>query len=492
MKKIYLSVLASLAFILAVASPDVYTPELVAPENNEADISPNVVLDWNAVTGQLGLYYEVQLSLDAAFTAPMNFTTDLTAYENSNLLFGQTYFWRVRAKDDQGVSGWSDSRSFTTIVKPVFRRPNDNSTGAMPNVLILWEEVTGVAHYDIQMDLVNTFDSPELKNITAAGNLKEVNASGLLFGAKYYLRMRARHATDTSEWAVVRNFTVLNVLTLKKPDSNTTDILAPDVQFEWTRVDGIEKYNIYISTDEAFAHYDTYATVKSLVKYIPDTLHFGTQYFWKMAAIHSMDTLNSVQRTFSVVSNVALSAPLNSSTNVELLPFLKWNKISGVLSYKLQLASNAAMNNAYNYSIVATTTLGLEQFKVPINVLDSAATYYWRVSAISSSDTSAWSDTWNFRCVALGIDHPSTLDNLIGIYPIPAVNSVNIQLKGNFSGKAVVSLYDLLGKARIEREVQIVNGIIKDFQLGVLPDGIYMLRTDVNGTVSTAKLVVKK
>lgn len=491
MKKIYLSVLASLAFMLAVASPDIYTPELVLPTNSQINVAPDVELDWNAVTGQLGLHYEVQLSMDAAFATPVIFSTELTAYRTSDLLFGQTYYWKVRAIDNQGTSDWTEVRTFTTIALPVIRRPNENAQGAMPNVMIMWEAITGITAFDMQFDVVNTFDSPESHIQTAAGNLAQIPAADLFFGTHYFLRIRARHAVDTSEWSLVRGFSIVDVLTLKKPVNNATN-LTPDVEFEWNRIDGINNYNCYISTDPLFAQFDTYIVAKNLTKTIPDTLNFGTQYYWKLAAIHNHDTLISEQRSFSVIDKAELSLPANNATNVELGPFLKWNKISGVLSYKLQLASNAAMNNALNYSIPATIGVGLEQFKVPNNQLDSASTYYWRVQAISSRDTSAWSNTWNFRCVALGIDNPAQFNNGIKMYPIPAVNAVNIQLNSSFSGKVVVSLYDLLGKARIEREVQIVNGAIRDFQLGLLPDGIYMLRTDVNGRISTAKLIVKK
>lgn len=490
MKKIYLSVLASLAFLITMASPDIYTPELVAPNDNATGAAPNVELDWNAVTGQLGLYYEVQLSTSAGFETPVVFTTELSSFRTSNLLFGQQYYWRVRAIDNQGTSDWSVSRNFTVIVKPVIRRPNDNSSGAMPNVQVIWEAVAGIGLFDVQFDTASTFNSPAFRAIAVAGTLTQTNASNLLFAQKYFLRVRARHAADTSEWSVTRSFNVVDAFALKKPNDNSVD-LSPDVQLEWNKIDGIEKYNIYMSTESDFTHFDTYVAAKNLLKTIPDTLKFGTHYYWKMDAIHALDTLTSNQFSFTVIDKVALGTPENNATNVELGTLLKWNKISGVLNYKLQLASNSAMNNALNYTIEATTTAGLEQFKVPANLLDSAATYYWRVQALSSKDTSDWSETWNFRCVALGIDNPTQLTG-IRIYPVPAASSVNVQLKSNYTGKAVVALFDLLGKGRIEREVNITNGLIKDFQLGELPNGVYMLRTETNGRITTAKLIVKK
>lgn len=490
MKKIYLSVLASLAFLVVFAAPDIYTPEMVAPANNQVGSAPNVELDWNAVTGQLGLHYEVQLSENAAFTSPVNFSTELTAYRMSHLMFGKQYFWRVRAIDNQGTSAWSDARNFTTIAKPVIRRPNNNATGSAPNVQIIWETISGVAFFDFQLDTVDTFDSPEAHITSVVGTLAQSNASSLFFAQEYYLRVRARHAADTSDWSVVRSFTVEDVFELKKPNDNSVGVV-PDIEFEWNKIDGLEKYNLYVSTDEQFVHTEMYTAAKNLTKLVPDTLRFGVQYFWRMAAIHMRDTIMSDIRSFTVLDKATLNSPANNATNVELVPFLKWDRISGVEIYKLELSSNADMSGAILYSVNATDGNGQEQFKVPNNVLDSADTYYWRVKTISSIDTSNWSDTWNFRCVAVGVDEP-VFRNGLRIYPAPAADYINIELKSGINSQAVVTLYDLLGKARMQREVQVVSGTIKDLQLGSLPNGIYMLRIEVVGVNYTSKVIVKR
>lgn len=490
MKKIYLSVLASLAFLLAMASPDIYTPELIAPGNNAAGSAPNVLLDWNAVTGQLGLHYEVQLSNDNSFATPLTFSTELSSYRMSELLFGHQYFWRVRAIDNQGTSEWSEIRSFTVIIKPVLSSPVDSVKKVAPNVKIKWAAIAGVTYYDFQIDTLITFDSPFAYIVPVPGNVNEINTSSLLFGKYHNWRVRARHAIDTSEWSNPRTLLVIGEFENLKPTNNANN-LSPDVLFEWKRIDGLDRFEISIATDNQFENTEIYTVAKNLTEIVPDTLHFGTQYFWKIDAIHSRDTLTSEIRTFNTIDKVSLNSPSNNATNVELLPFLKWNKIGGVLTYSLELASNSAMTGAVTYNINATTTTGPEQFKVPLHVLDSASTYYWRVKAFSSSDTSDWSDTWNFRCVALGVEQP-TFRNGLRIYPSPASDIISIQMKSGMNGKAVVTLFDLLGKARIGREVQMVNGTIKDFQLGNQPNGIYMLRFDYQGTSVTSKLIIQK
>ncbi|PKP00714.1 MAG: hypothetical protein CVU11_17065 [Bacteroidetes bacterium HGW-Bacteroidetes-6] len=497
MKKIYLSVLASLAFMLAVASPDIYAPELAAPTNNQAGVAPNVELDWNAVAGQLGVHYEAQLSMDEAFTNPAVFTTELTAFRMSNLLFGTQYFWRVRAIDNQGTSDWSFSWSFTVLDQTSLSSPSNDAKKQAPNAKIRWSIVGGATHYDYQMDVVSTFDSPyaytvscNAETVNGLSTTAEVNTANLLFGEKHYWRVRARHTLDTSEWSASRFFTVIGEFENLEPENNA-NALGPDVLFEWKQISGLQKYSISLATDEQFVNVTKYDVASNSTSYIPDTLEFGTQYFWQISAIHAKDTLNAGPFSLNIVDKVSLNSPANNATNTELTPFLKWEKISGTMLYKLELASNQAMTGAFKYNVTATTTAGQEQFKVPGNILDSTKTYYWRVLAISSRDTSNWSETWNFRCVSLGVEEPA-FRNGMKIYPSPATETVNIQLKSGLNGKATITLFDLLGKARIEREVQIVNGMIKDFQLGTLSNGIYMLRIDSSGVIATSKVILKR
>ena len=497
MKKILLSVLASMAFLFTVAAPGIYAPELVAPADNATGAAPNVLLDWNAVAGQLGLSYEVQLSDEASFANPLNFATEFTSYRMSELLFGHQYFWRVRAKDNSGTSDWSASRSFTVLDKTTLASPANDAKKLAPNVKIRWNKVGGATHYDYQMDVVSTFDSPYAftvsclaANVDGAGTTAEIATANLLFGEKHYWRVRARHALDTSDWSASRFFTVIGIFENLEPE-NAASGLSPDVLFEWKKIDGLQKYSITMATDNQFMNEVVYDVASNLTEKVVDTLQFGTQYFWKFSAIHALDTLTEGPFSFSVVNKVSLSAPANNATNIPLVPTLEWNKISGVLTYVLELSSSSSMSDPNEYHIAATTTAGTETFKIPVNVLDSAATYYWRVKAISSRDTSEWSNTWSFPRAAGGIDDQPPV-NGIRIYPSPAAEQFSIQLKPSVQGKAMLTLYDLLGKVRLQREVSVVNGAVKNVALGTINSGIYMLKLESQGTSYTSKIIVRK
>ena len=490
MKRIYLSLILAFSCAFAMASPDIFTPELVSPLDNATAIVPDVILDWTSVVGQTGMYYVVHLSTDEAFTNPAELTTELSRFHTSSLMFGTDYYWKVKAVDETGSSDWTEVRKFTTLTRPILRRPNNNATVDV-NVDLQWDVLTGIVKYEYQFDTAATFDSPDLRVYYAEGKAKAAPASRLLFGETYHLRIRAIHNADTSAWSEEKTVTVINVFPLKKPadDAMDVDIIA---ELQWTEIKGVDKYSIFIATDPGFQHFETYTAGKALKKMKPDTLNFDTKYYWRMAAIHARDTLLSDTLSFTTVKTVKLTTPPNNSTNIVLRPNLGWTKMPGALSYDLQLDSKSDFSTALHYNIPATTGSGAQQFQVPLNVLDSASVYYWRVLANSGRDTSEYSPAWNFRTAALGIDNPGALSNGLKIYPSPAVNTISVKMNSNVNGVAEITLFDLLGKMKVARKSTVVAGLIKDFDLGNLPDGIYILQLNVNGFKTMSKVVVKK
>lgn len=489
MKKIYLTLLVVIAAFSLKASPDIYTPTLSAPANNATGIAPNINLDWSPVTGQLGLYYEIQLDTVADFSNPVLLTTDLSSYRLSELLFNQKYFWRVRAVDPTATSEWSEVRNFTVIALVTIKKPDMDEDDVDPNEKITWTEIPGVAYFDVQLDTVNTFDSEAVHVITVS-NLttlaKEVNTSSLLFGQKYYYRMRARHAIDTSDWSETRAFTVLNTLVLKNPANNLSNVsIYP--QFEWTRINGVNRFQIRISQDPEVEQYEAYNVLATANKANPDTLMFGTTYYWQLAAIHNADTLLSDIRSFTTLDNITLASPSNNSTNNALQPILTWQKITGVTGYELHIDHVSDFSNGYKYALG-----DVGEFKVPIHVLDSAMVYYWRVRAISSRDTSGYSNIWSFRTLALGMEDGVQAKNAISIYPSPAVNKVNVSIRSTYTGKATIEIHDLLGSKRMTTEASFIRGVVKDLPLNGLNNGIYMISIIADGKRTTTKLIIQK
>jgi hypothetical protein len=157
MKRFLSSALAILLFGLLNVSAQVriYTPELVSPANGAINQTPDVVLNWNAVTGgNTGIIlYDVQLDTDPAFSSPVAFHTELvSAVQTSGLMFGETYYWRVRATDGPDVSEWSATWSFRVVIRVTLDKPLEANNLKKTDVTLEWKAITGLTAYHVQID----------------------------------------------------------------------------------------------------------------------------------------------------------------------------------------------------------------------------------------------------------------------------------------------------------------------------------------------------
>jgi hypothetical protein len=92
--------------------PDV--PSLISPVDRTAGITTNPLLRWNPAANAVS--YLVQVAPDSLFGTPTitDSTVSGTGRQLVALVGGQTYFWRVKAQNQTGASGWSAVWSFIT------------------------------------------------------------------------------------------------------------------------------------------------------------------------------------------------------------------------------------------------------------------------------------------------------------------------------------------------------------------------------------------
>ncbi|MGH1434610.1 MAG: cadherin-like domain-containing protein, partial [Lewinella sp.] len=90
-------------------------PDLLDPADNSTGIFPNPVLSWDGDDSG-ATTYEVQISTTINFSNIVESgSTTSTSYQPTNASEGATtYYWRVRAVNDCGTTGYSDVFSFTT------------------------------------------------------------------------------------------------------------------------------------------------------------------------------------------------------------------------------------------------------------------------------------------------------------------------------------------------------------------------------------------
>jgi hypothetical protein len=229
---------------------------------------------------------------DDAFSSPLatiqHVPGNLLTTQLKDLFFGTQYFWRMRTKHDLDISEWSGARSFITIATVELNKPSNNSSNANLDVMLTWDRISDLVSYEVQLDEDPAYGSPVLLETTET----EINAELLKFGTLYHWRARAFHAFDVSDWSESWSFTTVNSVELKTPANGAVDIqLSP--QLTWSDLTGIDSYEVQFNNTDNF----TEPMINSIVPAVDETsfnvpivLEKNTEYFWRVRAIHGLDT----------------------------------------------------------------------------------------------------------------------------------------------------------------------------------------------------------
>ncbi len=491
-----------------MAQIDAYKPTLKSPANAAENQVPNVILSWNAITGSLGLQYQIQLDTAMSFNSPLLVDTTLlllTGYTTHELIFGQTYYWRVRSKDQGQTSVWSDVWNFKVFNKVVLAKPANNAQNRPPNPYLNWKTtvpgsttqlITGVKYYNYQLDVTPDFNSPDLWEGTVAAptNPKTIDtiyvrASRLYFGTKYYWRVCARHDLSTSSWTEPFYFTVATRDSITVP-ANGTGGNELNARMKWRGFTGLLAYEYELARDPNFTNIIAHNEVDTNFTFASLTT-FGTKYYLRVRGRHQKDTLEwSFPINFTTVNTIIKSKPDSAGMDVNVKPLFTWKALNVISGYQLQVDS---MINFPSPILDIKPTASDVSYQLT-KKLNPMKTYYWRMRAFSNfsevADTTAWSPVWPFTTASsIGMDEPGL--SSFSIFPNPAKDKITLRIDLNQNRTASLVLVDLLGKTLITSELNLINGSnTREISLDNINKGIYILRLTLDGQTLNRKLIV--
>ncbi|MFO8022303.1 MAG: hypothetical protein R6U65_07550, partial [Perlabentimonas sp.] len=181
-------------------------PTNSTPSNNATNQPPDVLLQVNSVSGATS--YEFELDVNEDFSSSDIYVGSTRSYRPGNLLYGQTYYWRVRAKNDTEESDWSEVWTFS--INEYGATPSSPSNGSVDRPVKLTlsvNKVSGSTTIEYELDTVPTFDSDYLSTYSHSDAYSGKIITDLDYGQKYYWRVRGYHDVDISEWSETREFT---------------------------------------------------------------------------------------------------------------------------------------------------------------------------------------------------------------------------------------------------------------------------------------------
>lgn len=393
-------------------------PGLLTPANGSTGISLTPALDWSDLSGAAS--YKVEVSTSSLFTTITDSSTVTVSQYTvpaGKLAVSTQYYWRVIGKNSCNTSPASPVWNFTTAVNPPSApslvSPLNNSTCISLTATLDWSDISGASTYGVQVSTSPSFATFVI-NVSSLPASQYSIPSGLSNNTLYYWRANAVNAGGSSAWSSVWSFTTTTVSLTVQPtlltpvNGATGQSLTPTL--DWSDLPGATSYRVEVSTNLIFTAIIDTATVTATQYSVPSgKLNTGTVYYWRVFGKNTCSTgPASAVWNFTTAVNPPISPtlllPVYGALCQPLTLTLDWSDVPGAVSYTVQVS----FVSSFATTVINVSGLTASQYSVPANLVNNSL-YYWRVNAVNSGGTSAWSIVWNFTTVTVSLPTASVL-----------------------------------------------------------------------------------
>lgn len=338
----------------------------------------SAVVNWQAVGGATG--YLIDISRDELFT---NFVggyqsrlINTTSESIIGLLPGTTYYLKLRAVNESGISGFSPVFEFiTTPGLPDFRR----SQITQSSIEVRWDEVVGSTGYEVLL----------VGNDTLTQTI--IDASGLalfaeLIPAKEYVLIgRSFNSSGASEYT---EEIAVETISTTPTGINLSNVREESASVTWSESQGADSYLLQASEDDFTSFVSGYLN-KAVFSNSENltNLDAGEQYSVRISAVNSSgpspfsETFRFYTLPDAPVSRDATSLTATSFT-------ANWDDVDGSdIFYIVEIATDPAFQE-----IVGSDTVR-EGLSVNFEALESGVSHWYRIYAANPGGVSEPSPT---------------------------------------------------------------------------------------------------
>lgn len=371
----------------------------------DQDISPKYILylyDFNLAGTELQL--DTSLAFNSSRLIQHSLSPGIKYDTLTDLLFGKSYYVRIRQTWAGKVSAWSNTGNYKVREYAYINTPNQyNQPNYSVNGYCAWQGMSGVLNqFGLYED--NAYTIPVVDTITKASSYTYHKM--LRFGKKYYVRVRAMHAKDTCHWDY-RSFIVTDGAPIYSGVLNNDTNVSVRPPLSFSKISYATKYVLEIDTGSVFPanHSSHYMYIDSFKYngnnfYLDTLLLYNQKYTTRLRLFTTDDTSAYRYITFRTASAPVNHFPPNNFiglgtssgglvTGIKGSTLLEW-EIDTSLTFSspyFQTSTNQHLPDKFSPEYVNVEFPDYFKFHT---------TYYWRTRCISAVDTSDWSAPFNF------------------------------------------------------------------------------------------------
>lgn len=264
-------------------------------------------VSWKRVEGATS--YKVYRAVSANGTYKYLTTTTKLSYIHSQAVQSKTYYYKVKAVDQNGkTKNFNPSNKVKVtckLARPTVKAGNILKTGKPK---LSWNKVSGAEKYAVYRA---TKKNGTYKYMTTTKNTEWTHETAVA-GKKYYYRVKAidvdnRSADSAKSTIVVRS------CDLKRPVLSVTLNNKAKPKLSWKKISGAEKYEVFRATKKN-GTYKSIGKTKN-ISYIDKTAKGGKTYYYRVRAIDADNSgANSAKSINDKIYVVDLSKKLVALT----------------------------------------------------------------------------------------------------------------------------------------------------------------------------------
>ncbi len=333
-------------------------------------------LTWRAVYGATS--YRIYRSTSRGSGYSLLGTTTATSYTNTGAKAGTTYYYRVKACNDAGLSPYSNvvsGKVKSVTPKPAAPVVKIGHSAASGKPMLTWNAVSGATSYKVYRATSQNGTYSLLGTVTTTSYTN----TGAKAGTTYWYKVKAVNSAGESAYSnIVSGRATVTTLTMGHSSTSGKPMLT------WKAVSGAASYRVYRATAKNGA-YSVINTTKALT-YTNTGAALGTTYYYKVEAL---DAAGKSMGFSDVVEGKVAPVLAVGYSSVSGKPQLTWKAVPGATEY--QVYRSTQQNSGYT-KINTTTSTSYVNTGAKANT-----TYYYKIVAVKGTAVSDFSNIVSAR-----------------------------------------------------------------------------------------------